>query len=57
MLVVLEGSGHLEWEDGSLPLQRGAVVLVPHQVGATRITVMATMVSVNLCPSFNLLPP
>lgn len=38
VLVVLEGSGHLEWEDGSLPLQRGAVVLVPHQVGATRIT-------------------
>lgn len=34
VLVVLEGSGSLEWEDGSLPLRRGSTVVVPHAVRA-----------------------
>lgn len=37
VLVVLEGSGHLQWDGGSLPLHGGAVVVVPHQAGTTTI--------------------
>ncbi|QGU28245.1 class I mannose-6-phosphate isomerase [Microbacterium oryzae] len=33
VLVVLEGEGTLRWDDGELPLTRGATVLVPHGAG------------------------
>lgn len=37
VLVVLEGSGHLRHEGGSLELQRGNTVVVPHSAGECRV--------------------
>ena len=37
VLVVLDGRGRLSWDGGTLPLSRGATVLVPYGAGPTRI--------------------
>lgn len=35
VLVVTDGDGALEWDGDSLPLRRGATVLIPHAAGPT----------------------
>lgn len=38
LLVVLDGSGTLEWADGTLPIRRGDTLGLPDALGETRIT-------------------
>jgi mannose-6-phosphate isomerase len=44
VLVATDGDGTLGWEGGSMPLRRGATVLVPHGAGTTTLSGAVTAI-------------
>ncbi|MBE9376257.1 class I mannose-6-phosphate isomerase [Saccharopolyspora sp. HNM0983] len=44
VLIALSGHGRLDWSDGSLPLHRGATIVIPHAAEPVRLVGDCTLV-------------